>query len=709
MPTKKQVLSIFKKNPLTWFRVTDILRALKLDRSHRQFIRNMLKELEEEGKVHKYKSKRYRLLRTSNRITGTISITKKGHGYLRPDSDDTKKIPSVFIKRRNLGAALPGDRVLVQITKPDEQNPEGRIVKILEHKHRHIVAQFYFAKKGGMATPRDSRINRSILLPKLDFRNKLKNGIWIMARILDFGTPQKPMLGEISDVIGKQGEPGIDILLVIRDYGVTPEFPQNVREEAENLPHSLSPEELSQRKDLRKLTTFTIDPETAKDFDDALSIEQLPDSRFRLGVHIADVAHYVKTDSAIDVEACDRATSIYPVDRVIPMLPKRLSNNLCSLRPETDRAAMSVFMDVDFQGKIHNCKFYNAVIHSKYRLNYAEVQTIFDRSDPWISSKYSSIKNELFMLKQLSERLIAMRERNGALDLDVGETDVVFDSSGEVIDIRTHPRLASHRLVEQCMILANEAVAKKIRKLRFLCVYRIHEPPSQDKLTKLAPFLANFGILVPKKQNITPKRLQKILERIEDQGEAAPILRRIILRAMMRAKYSPQNKGHYGLASSCYAHFTSPIRRYPDLLVHRILKQVISGEYKDTELRKEWDDVLPEWADHCSDRERRADQIEKESTYIKGLEFMKRFLGFEFEGLISGIAGFGMFVQITRYPIEGMIPIATLGKEYFEFEEDTLTLVGRNSGRAFRLGDPVKVQIQKIDIFKQEMDLKLLE
>ncbi|MBN1900497.1 ribonuclease R [Candidatus Sumerlaeota bacterium] len=707
MPTIKELRELFESNPRNLYKISDILRILDLKRPYRKEVQNMLRQLEEEGRIHRFKNRRYGLLQSADIITGTLRIAKKGFGFVRNDaqSPDKKTLPDVYINRKNLGAALPGDRVLARLTGRDTERPEGRIAKVLQHAHPEIVGQFYFEKKGGMVIPRDTRINRVIRISKPGFKNELKNGDYVLARIHDYGDSRTPMMGEIAEIFGQSDEPGLDILLIIRDHGVRPEFPEEVIKESESLPHDISEKEISLRMDFRKIKTFTIDPETAKDFDDALSIERLPNGHYKLGVHIADVAHYVPPGSGIDEEAFNRATSIYPVDRVIPMLPERLSNDLCSLKPEVDRLAMSVIMDVDSEGKVHHSEFYNSVIHSRFRMNYEEAQAVFDHSDPWICSKYASVREDLFHLRELSEILIRMRERSGALDLDVGETDIVFDSSGAVVDICRHPRLASHRLVEQCMILANEAVARKISRLHVPSMYRIHEPPSQEKLHRLVPFFGAYGVHLPPKQNITPAKLQAALEQIERLGEKGPILRRVILRAMMRAQYSPHNKGHYGLASACYAHFTSPIRRYPDLIVHRVLKDVISGEYKNAERQKEREKLLHEWAEHCTDREGLSEEIENESTNIKGLEFMRKFLGYEFEGIISGVAGFGLFVELMRYPIEGMIPIDSLGRDYFIFEESAMRLVGKRSGKTFRLGDKVNVVIERIDILKQEMDL----
>jgi len=711
MNLAKEVIAILHTNPRTLFEFSDIQKLLKIDKNERKALKAVLSALEEEGKIHRFKKRRWGLLQSSDLVTGTLSIARKGYGFVHPEAliPDAPPPPDVYITRKNLGGALHGDRVLVRLRDRDSDRPEGRIAKILEHARMEFVGRFQFEKKGGIVIPKDERINRLIQVPKLAIRNRLKNGMWVMVRILDFGDELQPMLGEITEIVGEDDEKGIDILLIIRDHGVKPEFPDEVEREAAALPQGISDDELAQRKDFRHLTTFTIDPETAKDFDDALSIEHLPNGFFRLGVHIADVAHYVQTDSTIGIEACARGTSIYPVDRVIPMLPERLSNNLCSLRPNEDRLAMSVLMNIDSRGKIHHCEFYNSVIRSRHRLNYTEVQTVFDHSDPWICARYADIRDDLFALKKLSEILIKMREEKGALDLDIGETDVIFDSAGTVIDLRRHPRLTSHRIVEQCMILANEAVAQKIFRLHIPSLYRIHEPPSQDKLHKLIPVLANFGITLPPKRAITPRLIQQALERIEQLGDAGAILRTVILRAMMRAQYFPENKGHYGLGSACYTHFTSPIRRYPDLIVHRILKEVLSGQYKDEENLESWKERLPEIALHSTDMEERAEAIEHEAANILGLEFMRRFIGFEFEGFISSVTNFGLFVELERYPIDGLIPIASIGNDHYEFNQATLTLTGKSSSRAFRLGDRIIVSIDHIDVMKQEMDLSLVK
>ncbi len=708
---KKEAMKIFLAKPGSLFEFSDLQKLLGLDKGERKALKSALDSLEEEGKIHRFKNRKFGLMRSADMATGTLSIARKGYGFVRcdPPAPNAAPPPDVFIARKNLGGALHGDRVLVRLLNRDSERMNGRIAKVLARAQTEFVGQFQFDKKGGVVIPRNDKINRLINIPKLDFRNQLQNGLWVLARVLDFGDERHPMTGEIIDIVGKDDDRRIDILLVIRDYGVQPEFPEEVVAEAGALPEGVSADEAARREDFRGITTFTIDPETAKDFDDALSIERLANGMFRLGVHIADVSHYVQPDSFIDREAFERGTSIYPVDRVIPMLPERLSNNLCSLRPNEDRLTMSVVMEIDGVGKVHRAEFFNGIIRSRHRLNYTEVQAVFDRSDPWLCAHYAGIRDELTALKELNGILIKMREDKGALDLDVGEADVIFDSDGNVIDLRRLPRLASHRLVEQCMVLANEVVASKLFRQKVPSIYRIHEPPGQDKLHRLVPVLANFGVALPPKRAITPRILQEALRRIERLGEAGGILRRVILRAMMRAEYAPENKGHYGLGSSCYTHFTSPIRRYPDLIVHRMLKSVIAGEHKDEQFRKFWKERMPEIAQHATNREERAGNIENEATNILGLEYMRRFLGHELVGFVSGVTNFGLFVELKRYPIEGLIKISNLDGDKYEFEEETLTLKGKRKGQGFRLGDRLLVSIDHIDVMKQEMDLSFVD
>lgn len=706
---KKDILKIFTQNPKESYQLSHILQITGEGKSSRKRIKLILKELVEEGKLHKFKSRRYVLLQSSDLITGKLSITSRGFGFLRPDKDTPgmEDHPDVFIKQKDLKGALDDDRVQVRLSARSKDRPDGRVVKILERATHEFVGRFRFEKKGGTVIPKDDRIRNLIYVPSLNFRDQLKKGVWVLCRILEFSEGPEPMIGEIVDVIGHDKDKGIDILLILRENGIVPEFPEEVENMAAGLPHRISKKEISRRKDLRDSNIFTIDPKTAKDFDDALSIERLPNGNYWLGVHIADVAHYVTPGSKIDDEAYARATSIYPVDRVIPMLPERLSNELCSLRPNEDSLVMSAFMEINPQGEVGYCEFCNAVIHSHYRLSYEEAQAIIE-GDPELSKKYKSVVDDLLLLGDLSKTLIAMRQKKGALDLDVGETHVIFDDEGKVIDLQRRPRLLSHRLVEQCMILANEAVAGEVARRNLPGIYRIHDKPSQDKLQKLSPVMAHFGINIPEKKNVTPRQLQKILDQTKKEGAAGHLIRRVILRAMMRAEYSPENKGHYGLGSKCYSHFTSPIRRYPDLILHRILKEIISPGGVSDEKRRFWKENMSEWTDHCSVMERRADSIEYEARYILGLEFMQQFSGEEFDGIISSVANFGLFVELEKYPIEGMIPVESLGREYFTYDESSMSLVGGSSGLSFHLGDRILVSMEKIDVMKQKMDLSLI-
>lgn len=711
MTLRKELLTLFKDNPEKIFKVTEIINSLDKPVSNRKRLRNILKQLKQEGKIHRFKKGRWGLLQNADLLTGTISIASKGYGFLRPEppAPGAPVPPDVFITQRNLKSAMQGDRVIVSLLSGDRERPSGRVVKILHRARTQLAGRFHFAKKGGTVVPSDRKINRMVYIPQIPFRQKLQDGTLVMVTITDYGDFRNDMTGEISEILGKEDEPGMDVFVIIRDYGIEPEFSDNVLRSAETIPGKITESEITERKDLRKETIFTIDPKTAKDFDDGLSIEKRGDGGFHLGVHIADVAHYVKEGDVIDQEALSRANSIYPVDRVVPMLPERLSNNLCSLRPEEDKLAMSVFMDIDPQGKVRHAEFYNSVIHSKYRMNYEEVQEIYDGENGELEEKYSAIREDLFLLRELTRILIRMRWRKGALDLDVGELEVVFDDAGEVIDITTHPRLFSHRVVEQSMILANETVASKLHRMKVPSLYRVHEKPDQNRIHNLIPVLEHFGIQLPRKRNVTPKQIQRVLKKTEEMGHAGPILRRLILRVMMQAHYQPENVGHYGLGSNCYTHFTSPIRRYPDLVVHRMLKRVLAGKHRNDENLEKWEEPLANIAQHCSEMERVAQNIEYETEYIKALEFMKQFTGEEFEGVISSVTNFGLFVEMDKYPVEGLVQIKKIGSEYFEYDDVGQVLKGKRSGKTYRIADRVTVQIERIDVIERKMDLSLID
>lgn len=689
--------------------LSQIVRKFGVKGHHRRQFRQMLKELEQRGRIARTRGKNYGAPsgRTTD-IIGKLEVTAKGFGFVRPDwSNHSGKKPfegDLFIPPKSMANALDGDLVRAELIRVDREGPLGRITQVLEHAHKTIVGWYQRSTdKYGEVFPRNTRLDRRIRvpLPKKDL--DISDFDWVEVEVQEFTDPSQPLVGEVVNRLGKDDDRGIDVLLVLRDKGILEEFPKSVEQEVADM-HFRWEEDLEGRTDYRGLDTVTIDPETAKDYDDGLSVETI-DSGWRLYVHIADVSHFVKPGTALDNEAYDRATSVYPVDRVVPMLPQKLSNYLCSLRPNEDRLTVTAVMDIDRNGRLLRKEFHSSVIHSNYRLTYEQVQAVFeDRSEE--AHAFRDLIPTLGELRKVAAALRKTRFGRGALDLDIPEVKVQFDDAGAATDIKFYERYESHQLVEECMLIANEAVAQYLTEKEAPLLYRIHEIADQERLEKLVPALKMFGIkLSHGDKDITPRDIQNALDDAE-KHPAGHILRRLILRALKRAEYDPENVGHFGLASDCYCHFTSPIRRYPDVIVHRQLKAL--------EARKRLpydpdDNDLDAMGEHTSSRERRAQEAEWESTEIKSLEYMKRHEGDEFDGWIASVHTWGIFIELAEHPVEGFIKLASLRGDRYDLDDTGVRLIGRHSGHVIKLADKIRVRIVRVDPFARQLDLELLD
>ncbi|MCX7016460.1 MAG: ribonuclease R [Candidatus Sumerlaeota bacterium] len=703
MPTPERLLAFLRQHPTEAFRPSEVMAALRIPMEEKHVVRAMLRELERGGQLVRFRRGAYAAPAGKNLVEGVLQSTFRGDGWVVAKGAARA---DVFIPRRAMGQALDGDWVEAEILREFRGKPEGRVLRVVEHAHRMLVGQFLHTHEGGLVLPKNPKVGRRVRILRRYSRDEIPEGAWVVVRITAWSESSvEPLLGQVDEILGAEDEPGIDILVLLRDEGVQTEFPKEALEEAAAIAPATE-DEIRRRRNLRGQATFTIDPETAKDFDDALSVEPLEGGVVRLGVHIADVAHYVRPGTALDAEAYRRATSIYPVDRVVPMLPPRLSDDLCSLRPNEDRLTMSVFMDLSPDCRVLHSEICESVIHSRFRLSYEEVQAVFDEKPFARAQELTAIHGELQALRDLTRRLTRMRMERGALDLDLPETDIVFGRQGEVADVRPHPRFESHRLVEECMLIANEVVAEHLRRRALPGLYRVHEEPDPIKLEQLRGQLHPFGIRFPK--HILPDDLQRALDRASEI-EGGGLITRMILRALAKARYCERNLGHFGLASPCYCHFTSPIRRYPDLLVHRVVREAMAPGGMKTSLRGELFERLPDMAGHTSEREERAEEIERDATTIKALEFMKPRLGEVFNGRVSGLTPFGMFVELEPWPIEGMVPLRSLDDDRYDYDPMTNTLVGRRSGRTFTLAQKVRVVVERVDPPARQMDLGLLQ
>ncbi|MCB2156101.1 ribonuclease R [bacterium] len=711
---EKELLHLLSKAHGT-MSLREMMRDLNLHSAERRDLQITLRKLDRTGRIERVGGKNWRVVsrKTQSKVLiGLVQVVSSGNGFVRLDPHSAEAAEGerdVMVFEEDLADALDGDTVAVELTRRTSRGLRGRIVDVLERARTELAGMFQQSDRTrGEVIPRDKSIQRRIEVAMPPKELGISNFDWVMVEITDFTSTDQPLRGKIKERLGASHERGIDVLLLLRDRGIVPEFPPSVEKAASELEMNLD-EELKIRHDLRELKTITIDPATAKDFDDALSIEKEGDC-WRLWVHIADVSYFVRPNDTIDEEARARATSVYPVDRVVPMLPERLSNDLCSLNPHVDRFTMTAEMIIKPDGTFGKTKFYSSVIHSDHRLTYEEAQAILEDTPEAKKEEFGDCIEDLFMLRDCSRTLRSMRERNGSLDLDIPETEIMFHETGEVEDMRYSERFEAHRLVEHCMLAANEAVAEFLAKKQAPALYRIHEPADPDRIAKLEDVLKALGVrvrLTNRDGDLQHHQLQKAIESIGDR-RGGHIIRRMVLRALKRAEYSPDNRGHFGLASKCYCHFTSPIRRYPDLVVHRQLRALERNEplpYPDDADGRE---EIAELADHTSTQERVAESAEWDSTQIKATEYIKQFEGDEMNGLISGVQGFGLFIELEHYSVEGLVHIRTMTDDRYDLDDLGISLVGRKSGRKYKLTDEVRVKIVRANPFEGELDLELV-
>ncbi|HTO94246.1 MAG TPA: ribonuclease R, partial [Bacteroidota bacterium] len=644
----------------------------------------------------------------SGHIRGTLFMTRRGFGFVAIEGTDDE----IYIAPRYLHTALHSDVVEVvrfagrpgragRSKGREDDRPEGEVVAILERKITTVTGRLESGRSAFFVVPDDERIARDIYVSREDSLSA-RPGDKVVVRLLEWTDEHQNPEGVITEVLGTAGDARVEVLSVARTFGLPEHFPPDVEREAAACSAEISRAEIDGRIDCRAITTVTIDPEDAKDFDDAVSYEPLRGGGWRLGVHIADVSHYVRPGTALDREAYARGTSVYMVNEVVPMLPERLSNDLCSLKPDVDRLTYSVFMDVDPAGTVTDYRIGKSVIHSARRFTYEEVQRVIDTG----KGDHAAVILPLF---QLSKVLLRRRRKNGSLDFDTGEAKFQFDAEGLPSRIIKKIRLDAHRLIEECMLLANQTVArhigarKKEAEVRPF-VYRVHDLPDPVKLRELAGFVRQFGYSLDAKNGVSSRELQKLLDRV-DGSEVENVINEVALRSMAKAVYATKNIGHYGLAFSHYTHFTSPIRRYPDLIVHRLLEEydgpVRGGRLE--ELRK----TLPDVARQSSERERLAAEAERASVKVMQVEYMKRHVGDEFAGVITGVTNFGLFVEINDLLVEGMIPLKDLTDDYYIFDEKKYSIRGRSRGKVYRLGDPLRVQVISVDPGSRRIDFQI--
>lgn len=630
-------------------------------------------------------------------IEGIFRRHERGFGFVIVEDQED----DIYIAKEDSKDAFSGDRVLVKLKKKSNgARQEGIILKVIEHKKDTLVGTFQKNKNFGFVIPDDKKLCRDIFISKKNF-GKARNNHKVLVQITKYPQKGKKAEGKILEVIGNVNEAGIDMLSLIKDYDLPYRFPKDVVKEAQKFGDKINPNDIAGRVDLRgKYDIFTIDGEDAKDLDDAVCVQKLENENYKLDVHIADVSHYVQENTLLDKEALLRGTSIYMLNRVIPMLPRELSNGICSLNEGQDRYTLSVSMEIDKKGKIISSEVYKGIINVTRRMSYKDVQAILDNSNEEIVTKYKDYIADFKLMEELAKILKEKRITKGYLNLDIPESKIILDQDGYAIDVCKYETTFANEIIEQFMLAANETIAEKFYWLKAPFIYRVHEEPDIEKVNELNKLLFNFGYKIHVKEGkIYPAEFSKILKEVEGKPEEK-IVSNMILRTLKVAVYDSENKGHFGIASKYYCHFTSPIRRYPDLFIHRIISKYLKNDYTMSEKQVEfYNKVAENDAKQSSDREKIATQVERDSIDIKKAEYMSKKIGEQYEGIISGVTQFGVFVELEN-TVEGLIRFENLGDEYYEYDADHKILIGERSKETFKIGD--KINIEVIDANKQE-------
>ncbi len=670
----------------------------------------LLTELEQEGKIMRTRTERYGVPERMNLLRGRLQAHPKGFAFLLPDEPDH---PDLYIHANDLKGAMNGDIVLGRVTSKSEGGSrlEGEVVRIVKRAVTQIVGVFENHESYGFVIPDDKRINKDLFIRSENFHGAV-TGQKVVANIIHYPEGRSAAEGEIIEILGHKDDPGVDILSIIRKHGLPEGFPEEVMAEAEAIPDSITEEEIVRqgRRDLRGKTIVTIDGEDAKDLDDAVNVERLPNGNLLLGVHIADVGYYVREKSKLDEEAYNRGCSVYLVDRVIPMLPHRLSNGICSLNPQVDRLTLSCEMEFEPQ-TMRRVRYdiFTSVIKTKERMTYTNVRKILVDEDPELMERYAPLVETFRTMRELAMALRQRRMRRGAIDFDFQESKVIVDSEGKPVDIVKRERSIAEQIIEEFMLAANETVAEHFHWLKVPFVYRVHEEPSSEKLLTFIQFAANFGYAVKGKGNsVHPQALQTLLEEIRGTKEET-VLSTMMLRSMKQAKYDAQSLGHFGLAAEFYTHFTSPIRRYPDLVIHRIIREVLeNGGMLPEERMEALGARMPDIAQQSSERERIAVDAERDTEKLKKAEFMLDKIGEEFDGIISGVTGFGMFVELEN-TVEGLIRLSDMSDDYYHFHELHMALIGERTSKVYRIGDEVRIRVARVNMDEYAIDFELVD
>ena len=667
----------------------------------------LLNELENEGQILRTRTERYGVPERMNLIRGKLQAHAKGFGFLIPDE---KEHPDVYIHANDMGGAMNGDIILVRITTKSAAGGklEGEVVRVVSRANTQMVGLFQPHDGYAFVIPDDKRVIRDIFIPKHAFNGAME-GHKVVVKIVTYPEGRAAAEGEVIEILGHKNDPGVDIISIIRKHQLPEVFPEEVMEEASSVPEVIDESDLKGRRDLRGKRIVTIDGEDAKDLDDAVNVERLENGNYVLGVHIADVSYYVREGSPLDREAYNRGCSVYLVDRVIPMLPHRLSNGICSLNPQVDRLTMSCEMEFNEEGNVVRHDIFTSVIKTSERMTYTNVRKLLSgEAEPELIEKYEYLLDDFKLMEELAMKLRNRRMNRGAIDFDFQESKILVDENGKPTDIIKRERSIAEQIIEEFMLAANETVAEHFHWMKVPFLYRIHEDPDSEKLMHLMEFITNFGYVVKGKGNtIHPRALQSLLEEIKGTKEET-VISTVMLRSMKQAKYDAQSTGHFGLAAEFYSHFTSPIRRYPDLIIHRVIREVLEQGQMSDKRHEYLSERMVDIAKQSSERERASVDAERETEALKKAEFMLDKVGEEFEGLISSVTNFGIFIELDN-TVEGLIRLSDMHDDYYHYHEAQHALIGERTSKMYRLGDEVKVRVARVSTEEHTIDFELVD
>lgn len=663
-----------------------------------------LVRMEGQGLVVRSRSNRYGLPERMNLLRGKFIGHAKGFGFVTPDVEG---MDDVFIPPHEINGAINGDIVLIRVLKESfGDRREGTVTKVVERGQTSFVGTFQANRGFGFVVLDDKKLPMDIFIAKGDTLGAV-DGHKVVVEVATWPEDLKSATGYITKILGHKNDPGVDILSILYKHDIPPEFPDEVIAAAQRVPDEITESDLVGRRDLRHETIVTIDGADAKDLDDAVTVTKNVDGTYKLGVHIADVSYYVTQGSVIDIEAYDRATSVYLTDRVIPMIPHRLSNGICSLNPQVDRLTLSCEMIIDANGNVVAHEIFQSVIKTTERMTYKDIYKILEEQDEALIERYEPLVPMFKNMAELSGILRRKREMRGAIDFDFKESKVIVNEEGWPVDIELRERTVAEKLIEDFMLAANETVAEHFHWMNVPFLYRIHEDPKPEKLQRFFEFVTNFGILIKGTGNtVHPKALQDVLKAIEGMPEE-PVISTMLLRSMQQAKYYPESLGHFGLSTDFYTHFTSPIRRYPDLVVHRLIRTYLINKDTSRETIAQWSMAMDEIADHTSERERRAVDAERDTDALKKAQYMSDKIGEEFEGIVSSITNFGIFVELPN-TIEGLVHISNMTDDYYRFDDRQMIMIGERTNRQFRIGDEVTVRVANVIIEESSIDFEIV-